>query len=871
MQADGILGAANFHLFPGVELSIAGTHYLAIFDPSANGKTISDLLAVAKYNNAPNNAQGYCEEANVASVCAEVKRQRGILVPAHVDLQQTGLFKQPNQSAVLNPILTCDLIQAMEIVDPNFSLPDIYLNLKVRWASVLGSDSHHPSSPVNGAGISKPSFPGSHFTWVKMETPSLDALRLALHDGNEFSLIRSDQLPPGFDANEIPHDWIESLEISDARLMGLGTPAIYSFNPWMNAVIGGRGSGKSTVIHFLRLAAKRGEDLLKLGDERENRVLRNFNSFATVAGGRSQGLGGLRESTKATLVYRKGGERFRLTWLAKDNGTTVETWDTNLSGWTQASSQDVIERFPLRIFSQDEISMVAERPEALLARVDESIGKAEWQSRWNENENLFLTLVTRIRALRSRLTDKDRLKGQLEDLTKQMAVFGKPEHEKIRKDYQKVTRQAREIAAFFETFNDLSGKIDELKDGFLLHDLPEDFIDPENPNDAALGEMEAAMREGIRKASRILERTGNALESISTEQAKLLEESSWSVAKDKVLAEHLALMGALKAEGVEDPSAFPTLVAKRQATDKSLKEIEGLEKEISKLTDEAIQSRDVTMLELRTELQSMRRQFLVKELGENQYVRISLEPYANGEAKDQIEKEIRTMLNCEDNRFADAIRDSERGLGFVETLHEDLPPVEPERSLEIIERVNKWKQQIVAACRGRENSLPARFQTFLSTQNKTRPEFLDRFLTWWPEDSLIVSYSRDIKGNEFVPLTAGSAGQKAAALLAFFLAHGETPLILDQPENDLDNHLITDLVVSQLRSNKKRRQIIVVTHNPNIVVNGDAEMVYAMNFAGGQCRVKTCGALQNKAVRDEVCDVMEGGATALKSRFHRLT
>ena len=63
------------------------------------------------------------------------------------------VFQQPNQSAVLNPILTCDLIQAMEIVDPNFSLPDIYLNLKVRWASVLGSDSHHPSPPVNGAGI----------------------------------------------------------------------------------------------------------------------------------------------------------------------------------------------------------------------------------------------------------------------------------------------------------------------------------------------------------------------------------------------------------------------------------------------------------------------------------------------------------------------------------------------------------------------------------------------------------------------------------------------------------------------------------------------------------------------------------------------
>ena len=159
---------------------------------------------------------------------------------------------------------------------------------------------------------------------------------------------------------------------------------------------------------------------------------------------------GFVKAPKPHLFTAKGAKDSVSPWLAKDNGTTVETWDTNLSGWTQASSQDVIERFPLRIFSQDEISMVAERPEALLARVDESIGKAEWQSRWNENENLFLTLVTRIRALRSRLTDKDRLKGQLEDLTKQLAVFGKPEHEKIRKDYQKVTRQAREIAAFLK-------------------------------------------------------------------------------------------------------------------------------------------------------------------------------------------------------------------------------------------------------------------------------------------------------------------------------------------------------------------------------------------------------------------------------------
>ena len=80
-------------------------------------------------------------------------------------------------------------------------------------------------------------------------------------------------------------------------------------------------------------------------------------------------------------------------------------------------------------------------------------------------------------------------------------------------------------------------------------------------------------------------------------------------------------------------------------------------------------------------------------------------------------------------------------------------------------------------------------------------------------------------------------------MLAFLLAHGAEPLVLDQPEDDLDNHLIYDLVVRQIRENKLRRQIIVVTHNPNIVVNGDAEMLHAMEFAArqGQCVISGVG------------------------------
>ena len=75
---------------------------------------------------------------------------------------------------------------------------------------------------------------------------------------------------------------------------------------------------------------------------------------------------------------------------------------------------------------------------------------------------------------------------------------------------------------------------------------------------------------------------------------------------------------------------------------------------------------------------------------------------------------------------------------------------------------------------------------------------------------------------------------------------------------------------SHVIENKRRRQLIIVTHNPNVMVNGDAEMAHAFDFRGGQCRVIEQGALQEKAVREEVCRVMEGGREAFSRRWARL-
>ncbi len=163
-----------------------------------------------------------------------------------------------------------------------------------------------------------------------------------------------------------------------------------------------------------------------------------------------------------------------------------------------------------------------------------------------------------------------------------------------------------------------------------------------------------------------------------------------------------------------------------------------------------------------------------------------------------------------------------------------------------------------------------RFATHLGSLASRTPEALDRLDVWFPEDGLDVSYSASGGGTAFRSIQEGSPGQKTAALLAFILSYGDEPLMLDQPEDDLDNSLISDLIVRQLREAKRRRQVIVVTHNANIVVNGDAELVVALTADGGQTRARVRGCLQDLRVREAVCEVLEGGSEAFRQRYHRI-
>ncbi len=236
-----------------------------------------------------------------------------------------------------------------------------------------------------------------------------------------------------------------------------------------------------------------------------------------------------------------------------------------------------------------------------------------------------------------------------------------------------------------------------------------------------------------------------------------------------------------------------------------------------------------------------------------------------------IERSLRETLEAPAHFEGDILvmEDGHAVNGCIAELLDKLPEDAAQRSREMEDRIGRIKHRIHAAGAGK-GDFGGHFNNHLEAKYKKSPEVFDKVQTWFPEDGLLVEYSRRGDGTDFHPIGQASAGQRSAAMLAFLLARGEEPLVLDQPEDDLDNHLIYDLVVRQIRENKLRRQIIVVTHNPNIVVNGDAEMLHALDFRGGQCIVAQSGSLQEEAMREEVCRIMEGGREAFERRYRRL-
>jgi ABC-type lipoprotein export system ATPase subunit len=155
----------------------------------------------------------------------------------------------------------------------------------------------------------------------------------------------------------------------------------------------------------------------------------------------------------------------------------------------------------------------------------------------------------------------------------------------------------------------------------------------------------------------------------------------------------------------------------------------------------------------------------------------------------------------------------------------------------------------------------------ITSQLRKRATVQELYDFVWSFGYLIPEYSLKLDGKD---LTQLSPGERGALLLVFYLLvdKSDRPIIVDQPEENLDNNTVYHLLIPVIREVKKRRQIIMVTHNPNIAVVCDAEQIIhaSIDRTHGNRITYTSGSIENPVINKHVLDVLEGTRPAFDNR-----
>ena len=842
-------------LFPGVEISVeGGFHLLAIFDPHEGTAKINDLLAKVDYAGNKGSAE-LRTELSLLKVVRQVDQMGGIAIPAHVDeghgMLQTGADTTRCQadSGTIRAVLESGHVFALEVCTMPEVLPRPADGLCDAWPCVIGTDWHHWNGQPDRE-------PGQRYTWVKMGTPDLEGLRLALHVGHPGSIRRFDEVTT--DPNQPPKLYLTDLTVSQAFYAGRNPqePLTVAFSPWLTAIIGGRGSGKSTVVQAVRLLLNRGAELEELSEDLHD----DFERFAKK--GTGGGDGALTGDTRITLRCVKEGQTFDLDWVYGSRHAEVFAVDPE-GGREEAPGTTA--SFPVRLFSQKQIYALASKPSGLLGLIDQTpeVDLPGWKTRWTEATSRYKAFRAEARAERAKLEEKPKLELERRELTRQIKTLETGENKAILTDHQMFVRQGRLL-------EDRRAELDEAMRAAA------EFLDEEGPSNLP-GDGYKRDTDEAEECFDLLTRAHRIHEDFLADVQKATEvfatrieqwdaeraESAWTAARAASDAAYAALVQKLTDEKIADPTQHQKLVQQRQIADMKLKKLATAEELAAELDGKAEAQRQV-ILDLRRELTAKRRTF-VAQLDESDHVRIKVLGYGSDPAA--AEDRFRDAIDKQDDKLASTIYDPERSDSLLMKLYDDegLANAPEVRDAELERRIEELREMCLTAADGGESEMGGHMTNHLK---KLSAEQRDRLSLWFPSDDVAVEYRTP--NRRWQPIRRASAGQKSAAVLAFILSYGDEPLILDQPEDDLDNHLIYHLIVKELTRTKRNRQVIVVTHNPNIVVNGDAELVNAMQFSSGQIVRTQSGCLQDAGVREEVCEVMEGGREAFDRRYRRV-
>jgi ABC-type lipoprotein export system ATPase subunit len=849
-------------LFPGLEITTAESlHLLAVFDCKETKAKLDGLLVGKLKLSNPDkpNAERLFSES-FSSIINHIHSLNGLAIAAHAEKDKGLLQGQMDGQGSFKPMqsdrLLADVLPKLDAIEFQTLNNDCYRFFKDRIsdkAVISGSDWPHNSANA-----------GARFCWVKMSEPNFDGLRLALLD-SESAIRRSDQYPD--DPQPLPEQWIRSITLENMHLRRNGHGALeLPFNPAYNAVIGGRGSGKSTLLECLRLALARDVELEKLGADSD--ILKTFNGFRSEYTQRDK-PGMMLPETRLTAEVVKGraesAQRFQYIWSKQSYGRfAVQVMRRDDDEWqpTGLDAEQARALFPVKIFSQKQILALANNPQALLEYIDDSIReqKGQWLEQFAQCKSAVLAARLRVRTLKNETEKKPALELTYKEASRKARVFANANFGHLLKAYQRATQQQRALDDFFQLLsNDVAGLHSGVQQAASLANTELTQFLAESPAElTAQADAITVKNALVNRFEQIAGLVSEMQTELTTAQQNLLN-SSWHVENSQHVHAYQQEAARLKEEGINSAEDAARAIAEAERLDKQLAQIKVFEAQLEHAEQSVIETM-AALTACREGLTHIRQGFINNLFEQNKTLKVKLNCLAD---KRSGAIQIRSILRLPDSaRFEDVWSEDEQGTssGFIADL------VAEGSASSIAERIEILKSDI--ECKNKTVLHTTLHGALLKRIESLPNEAFDELAVWFPEDEVVLEY-RPQKDKPYKNIALASAGQKTAAILSFLLVHGNEPLLLDQPEDDLDNALVSELVVEQLRNNKANRQLLVVTHNANIVVNADAELVTTMDF-DGQIKLASAGGLQEITVRQDICRVMEGGEIAFRQRYKRI-
>ncbi|MDN5941177.1 MAG: hypothetical protein L0H94_04755 [Nitrospira sp.] len=803
---------AGIHVFPAFEaVTKDGVHILCLFNIDKDFAYLERILGACGIHEDKGGSP--IGSLDVRELLEKTKDWDAVFIAAHIDLAGGGLLAklsgQPRVKAWLS-----EHLMAVSILGPIDETPSairsILKNEDIahrRERSIAVLNAQDVNSPED---LSKP----GATCMIKMAEVSKEGLRQAFLDSESRIRLNSDPIPE-------EHAEFVILKWEGGFLDGVGI----HFNENLNVLIGGRGTGKSTIVESIRYVL----NIEPIGEEAKK----------AHEGIIRQVLG---SGTKISLLVRtyRPAKREYLVERTIPNPPIVRDETGKV---LNLAPLDVIAQ--CEVFGQHEISELAKSPEKrtrLLERFIEkdpklTVKKVEIKRQLEKSRG-------RISEFKKELKQIDERLASLPALEETLKTFQEAGLESRLNEQSLYVREERILKTIPERINHYRDLVNNLGEA-----LPIDraFLSDKAlaglPNKALLAEADTLLA----RLSEDLAKTVNAGQRALLEAAQVLQtiENRWKEGKKVADGTYQQILRDLQKSKI-DGEEFIRL--RRQIEDlRPLKERQALmEKELSE--------------------HERQRLNLLAEWEDSKTAVFRLLQRAAKKVNGALSMRVSVQLTFAGNREP-----------LMQLLKEQIGGRLSE-ALEVLKkRTDLSLKELADACRAGKDALSSKFGIPTSQADRVCQaagdvpmliEELDLTSTM----AIKLNVAAEGQPPIWQALEDLSTGQKATAVLLLLLLESDAPLVVDQPEDDLDNRFISDGVVPKMRQEKRRRQFVFATHNANIPVLGDAELIIGLHAfgEGGEGKAKIpiehMGSIDNRPVRELVEEILEGGKVSFETR-----